>query len=61
MATTTERLLRAKEVYAMIGVSEASFYRMLRHGRFPAGLRLGPMMIRWRLSVVEQWISEQSS
>ena len=61
MATATERLMRAKEVYAMIGVSEASFYRMLRQGRFPAGLRLGPSMIRWRLSVVDGWINEQSN
>ena len=61
MATVADQLLSAKEVYKIIGISEASFYRMLRQGRFPAGLRLGPATIRWRLSVVDGWINEQSN
>ena len=61
MTAETERFLRSKEVYTMIGISEANFYRMLRSGRFPAGLRLGPSTIRWRLSLVKGWMAEQSS
>ncbi len=59
MATETDQLLRTKEVYRMLGISEGSFYKLLREGKFPPGIRLGGRIIRWRQSVVEHWIDEQ--
>ena len=61
MVAEIDRLLTAKEVEAVLGVSHSKFYGMLRQGEFPACIRLGPSSPRWRLSVVQKWLDEQSS
>ena len=59
MVTEIDQLLRAREVWKMLGISEGSLYKLLREGKFPQPIRLGGQMNRWRKSTVEQWINEQ--
>lgn len=58
MVAVADQLLRAREVFRQLAVSQASFYRMLRDGRFPPGTRLGPGIIRWRQSQVNDWLAK---
>ena len=52
-----DRLLRRTEVEAMIAVSTATLYKMIKEGRFPASVHLGSGTVRWRLSEVQAWLS----
>lgn len=59
MTTAVNQLLKGREVFKMLGISQATFYRMIREGRFPAGINLGPGTVRWRQSDVDAWIEAQ--
>ena len=61
MATATDQLLNGKAVYKMLGISQGTFYKMIREGKFPPGLRLGPGVVRWRLSTIEEWLEKLPS
>lgn len=54
----TDRLLRRPEVEAMIGLSTASIYRLMRAGRFPEPVRVGARAVRWRLSALERFLAD---
>lgn len=56
---TDERLLRARDVQAMVGLGESGLYKMVAEGRFPAPVRISGNMSRWLHSEVVQWIAEQ--
>ena len=42
------RLLNAREVCKLAGVSNATLYRLVKAHRFPKPLRVGPQASRWR-------------
>lgn len=50
------KLLRAREVQEMVGISEPTLYTWQREGRFPLAIRIGPGATRWREDEVEEWI-----
>ena len=52
-----DRLLRRNEVEAMIAVSTATLYKMIKEGRFPSAVHLGAGTVRWRLSEVQSWLA----
>ncbi len=54
---SSERLLRRQEVEARCGLSRTSIYRLMREGRFPAPLRVGPRAVRWLETEIEAWLS----
>ena len=47
------RLLNAKEVCRLAGVSIPTLYRLAKAGRFPRPLRVGPQVSRWRSDEIE--------
>ena len=47
------KLIRCKELAAMLGVSKATVWRMVRDGRLPKPLKLGERITAWRLDEVE--------
>ena len=51
-----DRLLKLSEVRAIVPYSNASIYRMVSEGEFPAPLKLGKNRSAWRLSDIQQWI-----
>ncbi len=63
MTTTaaTDQLLKGREVAKYLGISQGTFYIMLREGRFPSGIRLGPGTVRWKRSDVDLWLEGRRS
>ena len=59
MKVEYERLLRAKEVAGLIGVSRSTLYRMVAAGQFPQPIRIGPRASRWRMSEVQEWMASR--
>lgn len=51
-----ERIIRAKEVVVMTGLSRTTLWRMEKAGDFPARVALGVGSVGWRYSEVSSWI-----
>lgn len=54
-----ERIIRAKEVVEVTGLSRTTLWRMERTGKFPARVSLGVGSVGWRNSEVSQWINNR--
>lgn len=52
-------LLRTKEVAVELDIHPVTLYRMRREGKFPPAIRIGPRMVGWRRSVIEQWKNDR--
>ena len=53
------QIMRPKEVCRVIGVSRSTLERWRRSGVFPAPQKLGPQVVGWRTTAVEEWLSER--
>lgn len=53
---TAESLLCLPEVEAVVGMKKSKIYALLRQGKFPAPVRLGPRSVRWKSTDVQAWI-----
>lgn len=51
-----ERLLRLADVEKMVALGRSTIYRRMSDGTFPRPVSLGPNVVRWRASAIEQWI-----
>ena len=67
-ATTTnkqsvnnDRIIRAKEVVEMTGLSRTTIWRMERYKSFPARVSLGKNSVGWKLSDIQKWLSTRDS
>jgi prophage regulatory protein len=56
-----DRLIRIKELKKLIGLSNATIYRLIRNGTFPKQIHLSDKCVAWRLSAIEAWIREKQS
>ena len=54
--TMYERLLRRREVEEITGMGHSSIYRVMRKGKFPRRVRIGPKAVRWRTSEITAWL-----
>ncbi len=54
-----ERILRAKEVVELTGLSRTTIWRMERAGAFPNRVSLGVGSVGWRLSEVSEWVNNR--
>ncbi|MGO4684567.1 helix-turn-helix transcriptional regulator [Hyphomicrobium sp. 2TAF46] len=59
-APALERLIGRKEVLILIGISNATLWRWIKAGRFPAPLKIGKKKVAWRSSVLASWIAQRS-
>lgn len=53
---TQHKLLRAKEVADMTGLSISTFYAQIRLGIFPKPLKTSANTVAWRYSDIVGWI-----
>jgi prophage regulatory protein len=53
------RLLRIREVEALVGLKQSAIYKYMSQGQFPRPVVLGRRSVRWRSSDVQQWIDER--
>ena len=51
-----EKLLTAKEVTAIVGLSRPAIYAAMSKGRFPRPMKLGLKSVRWRVSDIDAWL-----
>ena len=58
---TLDRYVRMKELAMMLGISKQTIYRLIAHNKFPKHLRLTERTAVWRLSTIEQWISDREA
>ncbi len=56
MVTTAPRMITAKAISAMIGVSLRQVYRMAERGIMPPPAKLGTKIARWRIDAIQRWI-----
>ena len=52
-----DRLLRRRDVEDRTGLSRTSIYRLMREGRFPKPIKVGPKAVRWPASELEAWLA----
>lgn len=58
---TLDRYIRIKELAMMLGISKQTIYRLVAQNKFPKQIRLTERTAVWRLSTIEQWISEREA
>jgi prophage regulatory protein len=49
-------LLRQRDVCRLLQVSRSTLFRWERAGAFPARLRVGPGIVAWRKSDIDDWL-----
>lgn len=54
-----DRMLRNPEVLELTGVSNATLYRWIKEGHFPAPVKLGPNSVGWRESALQEWLDSR--
>jgi prophage regulatory protein len=55
--TLSVRLLNAKELAKMLGVTRQTIYLWLHAGRLPQPVRLGRRVIRWPEQEILEWLA----
>lgn len=50
-------ILRTTEVTRLTGLSRTTIWRLERHGKFPARIRLGENSVGWLGEEVQEWIA----
>ena len=50
-------LLRRQDVEAMCKIGRATIYRLMREGKFPEPILIGPRAVRWPLREIQDWIA----
>lgn len=60
---TEERLIRAREVRSLTGLSPSAMHRLIHAGMFPKPLELVPggRSVAYRLTEVRAWVAERIS
>lgn len=56
-----ERIMRAKEVVEVTGLSRTTIWRMEKAGQFPNRVSLGVGSVGWRESEVERWLDQRTT
>jgi prophage regulatory protein len=60
-ASSTERLLPARDVYEdRLRVSKSTFYGLIRSGEFPKPVRISKQRVGWREAAVNEWVRTRS-
>ena len=59
MTEELDRMLNARQVTEMTGISLATLYRLVAKGQFPKGITLGVKSRRWRRSQVWEYVIQR--
>ena len=55
------KLLRLSSVKSVTGLSKSTIYARIAEGTFPKQIPLGPRLVVWVESDIQNWITEQVS
>jgi prophage regulatory protein len=61
MKNLQHKLLRLPQVKATTGLSKSTIYARISEGTFPKQIPLGPRLVVWVESDIQNWITEQVS
>jgi len=61
MNNLQNKLLRLPQVKFITGLSKSSIYARISEGTFPKQIALGPRLVVWVESDIQNWISKQVS
>ena len=61
MSKLNEKFLRLQQVKSVTGLSKSSIYARISEGAFPKQIPLGPRLVVWVESDIQNWISQQIS
>ena len=61
MSNLSQKLLRLQKVKQTTGLSKTTIYARIAEGNFPKQIPLGPRLVVWVESDIQNWISEQVS
>lgn len=50
--------IRRKEVERTTSLSRSRIYDLMKQGKFPKPVRLGPMSVAWVKSEIEKWLND---
>jgi prophage regulatory protein len=53
--------LRLPKVKAITGLSKSSLYELIRTNSFPAPVHIGPRIVAWVMSEVQEWATDRIS
>lgn len=53
----TDRIMRVREVAAVLGISKASVYRCVDRGQLDPPLKIGAQAVGWRESYIQSYIA----
>ena len=59
MSKLQHKLLRLPQVKSATGLSKSTIYSRIAEGNFPKQVPLGPRLVVWVESDIQNWISEQ--
>ena len=59
-ASPSKKLIRPKDVAAMLGISRKQLYLLAQDQDFPEKIKIGDRAIAWKLSDIEGWIDVRS-
>jgi prophage regulatory protein len=54
--TTTDRLIRLKELLEIVPLGRSTVWKLVSEGRFPKPVKLSPRTTAWRESEVMDWM-----
>ncbi|EDS7164697.1 AlpA family transcriptional regulator [Salmonella enterica] len=52
----TKRFIRVPEVLRRVGFGRTKLYELIRQGRFPEQVKIGPRTVAFVESEIEEWI-----
>lgn len=55
------KVLRRKDVEAIVGLSRSTIYHLISEGLFPAPIKLGKRAVGWKVSDLEIWLSNRET
>jgi prophage regulatory protein len=61
MSNLSQKLLRLPQVKQTTGLSKSTIYARITEGTFPKQIPLGPRLVVWVESEIQNWIAEQVS
>ena len=61
MKKSADKLLRLNSVKEATGLSKSTIYARIAEGTFPKQIPLGPRLVVWVESDIQNWIAEQVS
>jgi prophage regulatory protein len=60
-AKEDRRILRKPELQHMIGLSDASIWRMERQGKFPKRIKIGGKSVGWFSDEISEWFEKRAA